>query len=722
MSLNALRTPRFQNIFTMNKKPYPYSRVNLLIVVLCAAVLHAGYASTNSAGQVGASRQLYVSPDGNDQNPGDKGSPLASFNGALETISTILTNEGLPAGGVTVNFADGVYSLARGVRIGSRHSGSAEAPIVFQAQAGHNPRFSGGVTLDASAFRPVTDPDVLERIPAEARGKVRVLDLAEHNLELGQHPFRGHSLFSKPWLPRGSEPPELIFNGEPMTIARWPNEGFTQFARIVEEGSRPRDGAKPGDGDFRLPVVGFDDERPIRWLTATDAWLHGYWGKEWSDQTIQIKSISPETRTIELAQASTYGVTQVHRYFIFNLLEELDQPGEWYLDRSNKKLYFYPPSDLQTAEIVLSQLSGPLLSITDTSHLLFKNLTFEAGRGRAISISRGSNITIHGCVVRNFAGEAIQVIDGTDNTVFGCHIHAIGGTAIRVGGGDDINLIAANNNVENNHIHNFSRITRTYTPGIAVTGVGQRIAHNEIHDAPHMGMGYSGNNHILEYNVIYDIAKETADVGGIYGGRNWASRGNIIRYNLFHSIKGLDGGYDAAPIYFDDAISSALVQGNIIHGARARAVKIGGGHHVEVVNNLFVECRTPVGLDDRLLGWGARMIPGLMRSLEAVLDRPAWLEAYPELKDILTREPGPTVPHNNVIERNLIYRSGDIWVANSVRQYNIVKNNLQTDEDPGFADPKNFNFAFPEDSWIYSRIPGFEPIPFDKIGRYDVSQ
>ncbi len=661
---------------------------------------------------------LYVAPSGDDSNPGDRQNPLASLAGARDAVAAIIQEQGLPSGGITVYFADGIYSIEESVRFRAQDSGTADAPITYRAYEGHTPRFTGGVALDSNAFRPVTDRGILARIPEEARDHVRVLDLSDYGVDPGQHFVRGHSRNYKPWLPRGPETPELILNDQPLTLARWPNEGFTRFAEIIEAGSEPRRGARPEDDDYRLPVLGYDDPRMDRWATATDAWLHGYWGNEWSDQTIPIKSIVPEDRTIALAQASSYGIDRRHRYFVFNLLEELDQPGEWYLDRKNMKLYLYPPAAIEDAEIMLTQLTSSLIELNNAAHLVFKGLTFEGGRGAAIVVNNSEDTLFYRCRVRHFASDGMVIRNGKRNQIRSGHIHSIGATGISVGGGDAENLIAAEHTVENCHIHDFSRIRRTYTPAIRVGGVGQRIAHNEIHDAPHMALRYSGNNHIFEYNVVYDIAKETGDVGGIYGGRNWTSRGTIIRYNLFHSVAGLEGGHGAFPIYFDDAISSALVKGNIIHGTYHRAVVIGGGHHIEVINNLFLECEIPVGLDARLLNWAKHNVPNLKSGLERVANRPAWLEAYPELADILTREPHPSVPHNNVIKNNLFYRSGDLRVADEAHPYNVIENNLETERDPGFNDPENFDFSFPESSWIYNEIPGFKPIPFHKIGRY----
>ena len=484
----------------------------------CVAFCLVGFLCSLACSEAG--RVLYVAPTGDDSHPGDQERPLASLAGARDVVAAIIADEGHPEGGITVLFAGGVYPITQRVTFGAQHAGTAAAPVVFQAQAGHEPRFSSAVTLEPGDFRPVTDRAVLERIPEEARDHVRVLDLSDYTIDPGQHFARGHSAGIKSWLPRGPETPELIFNDQPLTLARWPNEDFAQFAEIIEAGSEPRRGARREDEDYRLPVLGYDDPRMDRWTTATDAWLHGYWGNEWSDQTIPVKSIVPEDRTIALAHASSYGINRRHRYFVFNLLEELEQPGEWYLDRQHMKLYLYPPAAMENAEILLTQLTEPLIELNGTAHLVFKGLTFEGGRGAAIVVNNSDNNLFDSCRVRHFAGDGIIIRNGKRNQILSGHIHSIGATGISVSGGNTRDLIAAEHTVKNCHIHDFSRIRRTYTPAIRVGGVGQRIAHNEIHDAPHMALSYSGNNHVFEYNVVYDIAQETGDVGGIYTGRS----------------------------------------------------------------------------------------------------------------------------------------------------------------------------------------------------------
>ena len=72
--------------------------------------------------------------------------------------------------------------------------------------------------------------------------------------------------------------------------------------------------------------------------------------------------------------------------------------------------------------------------------------------------------------------------------------------------------------------------------GVNLNGVGNRASHNLIHDGPRMGIMFSGNNLVIEYNQIRHMNLETEDTGAVYtGGRDWiSSRGTVIRYNYFH--------------------------------------------------------------------------------------------------------------------------------------------------------------------------------------------
>src|SRR5207245_799709 len=145
---------------------------------------------------------------------------------------------------------------------------------------------------------------------------------------------------------------------------------------------------------------------------------------------------------------------------------------------------------------------------------------------------------------------------------------------------DRLSLSRGDNFAESNRISDYARWVRTYRPAIAVDGVGNRVSHNLIHDAPHLAILLHGNDHLVEFNEVHDVCLETEDAGAFYMGRDYTERGNVIRFNYFHDI----GRTVATPqgprhtdtnaIYLDDGASGALVFGNICCRT-GRGVKIG---------------------------------------------------------------------------------------------------------------------------------------------------
>ncbi len=143
----------------------------------------------------------------------------------------------------------------------------------------------------------------------------------------------------------------------------------------------------------------------------------------------------------------------------------------------------------------------------------------------------------------------------------------------------------------------LGRWDKTYKAGIYLTGVGGLLSHNVITDAPHNGILFSGNNHVIEYNRIERVALQSNDVGAIYTGRDWGLRGNIIRYNLLQDINSVFGNFHG--IYLDDGGSGITVYGNILHTINGFAILSGGGRDNHMENNVIVAAERGALLTDR---------------------------------------------------------------------------------------------------------------------------
>ena len=651
--------------------------------------------------------QLYVATNGDDAwsgklpepNADRTDGPLATLERARNAIRALKAAGGLPAGGVSVVVRGGVYRIEKPLELTAEDSGTADAPIVYTAAPGDEVRLVGGQVV--TGLEPVVDPAVLARLDESARGQVVQADLEA----LGVTDFGS---------PAGGGI-ELFFQDKPMTVARWPNEGFVN---IAEEAGGDKFDVRGRKGD-RVGKWVYDGDRPQEWAGENEVWVHGYWFWDWSDQRHKVKAIDTEQRTIEVEPPyHGYGYRKGQWYYAFNILAEIDAPGEWYVDRESGVLYFWPPAPVDGGQAVVSILPT-MLTMKDVSHLTFRGFTIEAFRATTVGISGGTENRVIGCTFRNIGGAAVSVSGGTHHGVVGCDIYQMGKGGISLVAGDRTTLTPAGHFAENNHIHDYGRWHRMYQSALSLNGVGNRASHNLIHNAPHMAIGFGGNDHVIEFNEIHSVCLESNDAGAMYTGRNWTMRGHVIRHNYLHHISGFRG-HGCVGVYLDDMFASAAITGNVFYRV-TRAAFIGGGRDCTVDNNIFVDCKPALHVDARALGWAHGHADGWIQEAQEkgtlsgiAYNKPPYSERYPELVNILEDE--PKAPKGNLIARNVSW--GGTWdgIQNVARPYLALEDNL-VDEDPHFVDAENLDFRLRQDSPAFQI--GFKPIPIDKIGLYE---
>jgi hypothetical protein len=631
---------------------------------------------------------FYVCVKGKDRNPGTLKKPFATLERAREAARA-----GKGQGPVTVWIRGGTYILPRTFRLTAEDSGT-----VYQAYRNETVRLVGGRPI--RGFRRVTDSAVLQKLDPAARGKVLVLNLKTQGItNFGELTPRG---FSRPTHVAGLE---LFFQGKPMQLARWPNGEWAKTAGVTQ-GKEDR---------FQ-----YEGDRPARWVGLDDVWLHGYWTWDWADSYERIKSV--ETASHEIVTYpphGVYGYAKGKRYYALNVLAELDEPGEWYLDRATGMLYFWPPAPLKQGEAAVSLLEEPLIALEGASNVTLRGLTLEYTRGDAVDVRGGAGNQIARCTLRNIGNVAVNIESGERQSVSACDISQTGDTAVVLSGGDRLTLTPAGNSVADCDIHEFGRWVRTYTPGVLISGVGNRIEHNRIHDSPHCAILLGGNEHRIEFNEIHHVALETHDVGAFYLGRNYTERGNVVRYNYFHHL----GTGSVKPedlvqaVYLDDCASGTLVYGNLFYRA-GRSVLIGGGRDNTVENNIFVEGTPAVHVDARGLGWASFWFNGkdntLIDGLKAMhYKEPPYSTRYPQLLTLYA-EPDTAVPKGNTIVRNVSYGGKWLDLLDGMTDKIIHFQDNFTTGDPGFVDAEHGNFQLRDDSPVYKL--GFKRIPLEQIG------
>ncbi len=729
--------------------------------------------------------EFFVSPKGSDKNPGTSAKPFATLRRARDAIREMKKQGPLPQGGVTVWVGRGTYPILSTLKLTEEDSGTKDAPIIYRAtdEAGTSPAsYRGRIGIEASSsrygsyagaavdyetksgtvslgvqlpigrrsgggamisiggaprrsrsdrsqeqddtvrliggreitgFQPMHDLELIKRLDPGAQGKVLRADLKALGItDFGALTVRGFG--------RGNSPSalELFFDGRPMTLAGWPNDGW------IETTSVP---AGPNGGKF-----GYDGDRPSRWRKSDDIWVHGYWTWPWADSYEHVKSIDTQARVIETHPPhGVYGYQEHKRFRFLNVLEELDSPGEYYLDRDSGMLYFWPPDRKESGRAIVSLIREPMIELAGASYVTFRGFTIEACRGTAIEINGGTHNLIAGCTLRNIGNLAVSIGGGTANGVIGCDIYETGDGGVNLSGGDRATLTPAGNFVENCDIHDFSRWVRTYRPAVLISGVGNRVAHCHLYNAPHTAILLRGNDNTIEFNDIHDMCRETGDAGAFYMGRDWTMRGNIVRYNYFHHLGGFNDKFskhnfsDTMAVYLDDWASGTRVYGNLFYKAN-RAVMIGGGRDNTVQNNIFVDCRISVHVDARgIAKWTASYWDGtnntMFDRLKAVNGtKPPYSTRYPQLANILEDE--PRLPKGNSITRNISVGSDTWikWVETFDHSIVDIRDNI-VDSEPGFSDPLFIDRA-KMDFRLKPESPalklGFRQLPLDRIGLY----
>ncbi len=661
-----------------------------------APAVAAAFAELKSPGLT-----LHVAPAGSDGGAGTGRRPFATLERARDEIRSLRQKGTLPSGGVEVLVHGGEYRVARTLALSAVDSGTESAPVVFRAARGQKPVFSGGTRLQG--WRSLSAADACPLLPSEARPKVWVADLRACGitnmlpLKLGGfasgNGFRTHPAH------------ELFFNGEAMPLARGPNEGFLRIRDVVvKDGTKGYDRTGSKTGRFF-----YEGDRPRRWVGETDLLLYGYWFWDWADSYERVESIDPEQRLITLAQPwHTYGFSVGAPFYAVNALSELDLPGEWYLDRKGLRVLFYPPSDPRKAAVVLSRFEAPMLELQDVSWVRFEGLTWEFGSADAIEVRGGSHCLFAGCVVRHFAGNGIEIQGGQQHGILACDVYSMGRGGTLVSGGDRKTLTPGGHFVENCDIHDLSRIDHTYTPAVLLDGVGNRVANNRMHDVRSSAMRVGGNDHLVEYNEIYLAVTESDDQGGVDMFGNPTFRGNVYRYNYFHHIGnwrmlGDQPKCGQAGIRLDDAICGTLIRGNVFERCSAGklgfgGVQIHGGKDNVVENNLFIDCAAMISCSP----WPEQRWREFVQSALASpqIDRDLYLRRYPQLADLTGNA------NLNHIRRNLAWHCGEL-LRRAPKNLDAEKNLTLGDKDL---------------PWPAKRLelnqPGFEPIPFERIGLY----
>ncbi len=495
-------------------------------------------------------------------------------------------------------------------------------------------------------------------------------------------------------ITKGLKYRQLLLDDERLMLARWPNFDpanplYGGWAFLNE---MPKD--LPADHAWKSEAyVAAKDGR--NWAHPEDVEIDVFAQYGWWNFVLPVKSLDATTRKLTLAKPCGYDLHPHNRFHFQNALEELDSPGEWFLDARTSTLYLWPSAPMEKQEIRLVTSPGFVRLAEGTKHVIIERLRFIGSMENAITFNKTEDCSVRGCVFKNvsgFSGSAISINGGFDNEALSNDIRGCGSNGISLNGGDRPTLTACENKAINNHIHHLGVYNKNAC-GVAASGVGITISHNLIHDGPRMGVQMSGNNILVEYNHLHHLVLETQDGAAIYtGGRDWiGSRGSVWRYNRIHDIvgcgqekEGLKVPWFTFGLYPDDNTGGVDIIGNLVYRCEWTPIHMHNSRDCLVENNIFAMGNK---FQFDLHGWTQDQHywidhgPTMIKGYESVVDQPAWqsmrgMDLHP--KEAF-REDG-TMMSGDIVQRNIMYSNkagvkyGDL--RNVSPKWNTIDYNL----------------------------------------------
>ncbi len=527
--------------------------------------------------------KLFLAPNGSDSNDGSKEKPLATLAGVLEKANRIAQL----GKSVLVIVADGRYYCEKTALIENKITSNNSGSIIVRAEENARPIFTGNVMLQG--FTSVRNTAVYNRFSESVRDKIVVCDLKKNGVtDFGAVTDRGYPIddIMNPWT-------DLYINGQAQTLARWPNEGEEQlsFGEVVN--STNTNGKKNDSGTFR-----YDYDRPQRWYISenpdeNDIWANGLFQYEWAGDTRKVLKIDQKNKLITVDYKNLSG--QFH-YYLRNILEELDVPGEFYIDRTNGLLYLYPPPgiDLKKDRIEISVFSGPFIKLIDCSKYLFQNLTFSGCRTTAFWAQKSSDCYLDHCLIDGTGVHAVVMTGCSWGGVYHSKLCRLGGCGVRFTGGDRTSLTPSGLTIYDTEIASFCQVDRAYAAAVQTTGCGMTATNNLIYDSPHHAFRMDGNDQYCARNEVHSVVYEYSDQSGIDIYCDPMYRGIVIEKNFWHHIGSSLALCGQAGIRLDDSISGVVMADNIFYrssGGAFGGIQIHGGKDNLCIRNLFVCCK-----------------------------------------------------------------------------------------------------------------------------------
>ena len=610
--------------------------------------------------------QLHVSPSGSDTE-GDGGiqKPYATLSKAFSVASK-------DTGPSEIILEEGVYFMPRkGVEM--KGYPTAQSPLTIRGVG--KVVLHGGVRVPADALVEVRRADMLAKLPAKREGHLYAFDLKNYGVtRVGGMRAYGFGSMG------GAAHTEAFFSKMPLTLAQYPNGSEKiPLGRVLENGFNKNEASAWDPSKEKIGgVFAYTDPRHERWTQAKDMWLSGIFHHGWAYNTVRVKKIDKDAKSVTLEAQLPWGVQKSHHklvvnaYQAINLFEEMDAIGEYYIDREN--LYFYVLLDRRpdsSEYFDFSLLDVPFIKLSNVEGLTLKNINFTASRATAISGNGCARVVIDGCNFNNLGSRAVNIsaadvskysperLAAINNEFKNGKVYDTGAGGVTFSGGNEELLLPSHNKIYNSEFWNNARLQKSYSAQAHLLGVGGILSHCYFHDHSHMSVGYSGSEHLFEFNYFERCCRDFDDMGVIYTGRLPYNRGNVIRGNFFAETVASHKSSMMCGVYVDDGSGGTLVEKNIFcrvgtpgRGGGFSAVYFHAGKDNIVKDNVFIDCdvaASQVQWGDERWGTYWKQYPTHLK----YVDSEVYLKKYPEMKNIMD----PSLKRMNVLRGGRLFRT-----------------------------------------------------------------
>ena len=757
--------------------------------------------------------QIYVSADGDDSNAGTIGSPLKTLSAALvkvrgkegaiiwvrggeyhltESIEINSTHSGTPSSPLIISAYKDEKPVFKTVKTISPSDFSpvdyasdklaSRIPAAAQANILHvNLRALGWSDSDMGEISTSGTPALF--IDGEKQNIARYPNAGEELLYITNAPDTGSvtsrdgSWIYQWWIPR-------VQNWEKWKAAKgssydWNVSYFNQkraktlplyesetaaiadakaLQAAIDAGSKPYTDSYGNTNLSYGWTISLIDLAPLMWENDGNIWYYGNVFEGWEYGYYNIKEFNLKNRTMTSKTGSSYGATVSgnsptghNDYYLFNAIEALDAPGEWYLDYKTGDLYIYRTENFNESEIAYSSTSTiDAISLSYAKNVILNGLSIDMTSGYGIEARNCEGVVVQGCTVTNTGKEGIYLNTNTHCAVIYNDVFHTTSSMISVSNASSSRTLTPDLNVvQNNYCHDPQESKQG---GINVGGCRTIVSHNDLVDCR---ISFSNSTEcIVEYNEIRGGSKYESDAGMIYL-NGYYHLGNHIRHNYLH-----DWGTPGNGVYFDDLSSNNYAYYNIMDSTEKVHEKATGfcytstGHYNVFYGNIFVGRSVDrinesaiYYLDSSWLGYRwAGLSSNFVSSYTTQYDQENLYNRFPELEVYIAKmsthvnerakagyvrnelEMYLRAPANNIIKNNVVlgtsvyFNQPELKEANGtvIPSKDYVGENFHVKLIDGFfADMENGDFSISDEyvDVIRETIPDFVPLSTEKCGR-----